>query len=318
MVISGQSETESPFHPGEKAIQSKLGVQKRSEKVGKDFIREYLTEEHQEFFSQLPYVIVGTVDSSGDVWASILVGKPRFIEVKSDRYIQVKAKPLSGDPLESILAEGIDIGMLGIEFAARRRNRLNGKVSAIDADGFEVSVIQSFGNCPQYIQARTIEELSIKDSSLIREIASFEEVGSNLIKSSDTLFIATAYQAESAGSAGGVDISHRGGKPGFVRIDGDSILTIPDFRGNNFYNTLGNIQLNPHAGLLFIDFATGDLLSVTGDAEIVWSGEEIERYEGAERLVRFHLKKGYWMPNILNMRWTSPQFSPQLKKTGSW
>ena len=71
-----------------------------------------------------------------------------------------------------------------------------------------------------------------------------------------------------------VDVSHRGGKPGFVRVGDDGTLTIPDFVGNFLFNTLGNLLLNPRAGLVIADFGTGDMLFLSGVTEIVWSGPE--------------------------------------------
>ena len=318
MTDPGWSLTESPFHPGELAIQARLGIQERIDRMGRRFIREYITEQLQQFFAQLSYVIVGTVDESGNPWASILVGKPGFVSTPSDRTLQVNAKPLTGDPLSRNLVEGIDIGLLGIELENRRRNRINGVVSSINSDRFEVSVTQSFGNCPQYIQARSFEYVEIhEDKSQIAEINSFGTIEHNLIASADTFFIATAYQDKLAGVTKGADVSHRGGKPGFVRIDDASTLTIPDFHGNCYFNTLGNIELNPHAGLLFVDFIGGDLLYLTGKAEIIWSGAD-SIYAGAEQLIRFHLERGYLAKETLPLRWTPPEFSPQLKKTGSW
>ncbi|MDY7023811.1 MAG: pyridoxamine 5'-phosphate oxidase family protein, partial [Cyanobacteriota bacterium] len=116
----------------------------------------------------------------------------------------------------------------------------------------------------------------------------------------------------------GVDVSHRGGKPGFVRIDQNNTLTVPDFVGNCHFNTFGNIELNPHAGLLFIDFEQGNLLYLTGDAEVIWEGAEIATYEGAERLFRFQLEKGYRVEGSLPLRCSNPEYSPFLKNTGSW
>ena len=320
MASPGWLRTESPFHAGELAIQAKLGIKDRMDRQGRRMIREYLIEQHQKFFAQLSYVIVGTVDNSGSPWTSILIGKPGFLTVLNDKTLRVTAKLASTDPLSNNLAAGIDIGLLGIELSNRRRNRINGVVSAIDSNGFEISVRQSFGNCPQYIQARTFESLETQSdvSQPAEEISLFRESQRNLIAGADTFFITTAYQDESAGIAQGVDVSHRGGKPGFVRIDGDKTLTIPDFSGNDHFNTLGNIELNPATGLLFIDFERGDLLYLTGTAEIIWSGSEIETYKGAEQLIRFHLDRGYLVKASLNLRWSDPEFSPFLERTGSW
>ncbi len=171
-------------------------------------------------------------------WASILVGAPG-LSAPSDRTLQVVAKPLFGDPLSSILADDINIGLLGIELHTRRRNRLNETVTGTHTDSFEVRVKQTFGNCPQYIQARRFK-LDQDGRSLpksVHQITALGTIEETMITTADTFFIATAYQDNAAGAAKGVDVSHRGGKPGFVRIDDHQTLTIPDFSGNGHFNT---------------------------------------------------------------------------------
>jgi hypothetical protein len=103
-----------------------------------------------------------------------------------------------------------------------------------------------------------------------------------------------------------------------VRIDNPQSLTIPDFSGNFHFSTLGNLELNPHAGLLFIDFDRGDLLYLTGTATVIWDGPEVATYAGAERLLRFYLSNGYRVEGSLPLTWSNPEFSPFLNHTGSW
>jgi predicted pyridoxine 5'-phosphate oxidase superfamily flavin-nucleotide-binding protein len=314
MAIPGWTRTESPFHAGELAIQARLGVQERMNQQGRRVIREFLPDQHRQFFAQLPYVMVGTVDTTGYPWASMLVGNPGFLSTPDEYTLQVSTQPLFGDPLATNLAVGIDIGLLGIELPTRRRNRMNGIVTATHADGFAVQIRQTFGNCPQYIQARRSEWVEV-DPTMPKPIYPVEQLGEldqAMIATADTFFIATAYQAESAGMASGVDVSHRGGKPGFVRIAGNRTLTVPDFVGNYHFNTFGNLALNPHAGLLFIDFTEGDLLYLTGTAEVIWEGAELLAYEGAARLLRFQLHRGYRVEGSLPLRWSAPEFSPFL------
>jgi uncharacterized protein len=310
----------SPFHQGELAIQARLGVQEQMDKQGRRVIRDYLPEQFRQFFAQLPYVIVGTVDKTGNPWASILVGNLGFLSTPSDRTLKVIAQPLLGDPLANNLTKGIDIGFLGIELPTRRRNRINGIVMNTHPDGFEVQVKQTFGNCPQYIQARQFEgaEVPLTTATPPYRIEQFGEIERGMITKADTFFIATAYQSPSAGAASGVDVSHRGGKPGFIKIEDDRTLTIPDFSGNHHFNTFGNLELNPHAGLLFINFAKGNLLYLTGKAEVIWEGNEILTYTGAERLLRFHLQIGYRVDRSLPLCWSEPELSPFLNPTGSW
>jgi uncharacterized protein len=310
---------ESPFHAGELAIQARFGAQERMDKQARRMVRDYLPEQHQQFFAQLSYLIVGTVDTVGNLWASILVGEPGFLSSPNEHTLRVAAQPLFGDPLATILAEGSDIGLLGIELHTRRRNRLNGTITAIHADGFDVHVGQSFGNCPQYIQSRMFE--LVESDSTIPKVHQFTTLGTAeraIITAADTFFIATAYQDESAGAARGVDVSHRGGKPGFVRIDDDGTLTVPDFSGNCHFNTFGNLELNPRAGLLFVDFDSGDLLYLTGTAEVIWEGTEAINYAGAERLFRFRPVRGDRIESSLPLRWSNPKFSPFLEHMGSW
>ncbi|MBW4468018.1 MAG: pyridoxamine 5'-phosphate oxidase family protein [Pegethrix bostrychoides GSE-TBD4-15B] len=312
--MTGWPYSESPFHAGERAIQAQLGVQERLDRQGRRVIRDYLLEQHQQFFAQLTYVIIGTVDAEGRPWVSILVGEPGFLASPDPYRLNITAHPLFGDPLADQLTAGVDIGLLGIELHTRRRNRLNGYVTNVYSDGFQVQVRQSFGNCPQYIQARRFEwhKPDLTLPQLAHRFNRLAELEQAMITASDTFFIATAYQSESAGAASGIDVSHRGGNPGFVRIDSDQTLTIPDFSGNLHFNTFGNLALNPRAGLLFIDFEQGNLLYLVGTAEVIWQGEEIAAYAGAERLLRFRLEQGIWVEHSLPLRGSPPEFSPFL------
>ena len=75
------------------------------------------------------------------------------------------------------------------------------------------------------------------------------------------------------------------------------------------FNTLGNITLNPNTGLLFIDFERNRTLQITGRAEIVWDGAQIEQYPGAERLVRFEMEAVIETQNALPFTWTFDSYS---------
>jgi uncharacterized protein len=312
--------TDSPFHAGEQAVQSRLGVRQQAEAQGRRIIRDYLPEQHRQFFAQLPYLIVGTVDFTGSPWASILIGQPGFVTTPDAFNLKVTGQPLWGDPLATILAPSIEIGILGIELHTRRRNRLSGIVKVVDTEGFQIEVRQSFGNCPQYIQARNFT-FPANDPHRQPAVSDFSKLGTaekSIITTSDTFFIATAYLDLANSTTGGVDISHRGGKPGFVDVDDDRTLIIPDFSGNKHFNTFGNLELNPRAGLLFIDFDQGHLLYLTGEAKVIWQGDEVDRYAGAERLLVFCLDRGYRVSSGLPGCWSTPIFSPYLHGTGSW
>ena len=312
---------ESPFHAGEVAMQQAAGVAERMHELGPRVIRDHMPDQHREFFEQLPTLLVGSVDAQQRPWASMLAGLPGFIETADAQHLRVGALPAHDDPLRAQLRVGATLGLLGIEPQTRRRNRMNGTVIALDDEGFELRVDQSFGNCPQYIQARAPEWVGwhAQAGGTRAEQARLSPAAAGLIAQADTLFIATAAPGQ------GADVSHRGGKPGFVRVDHGAddraegtVLTMPDFRGNFFFNTLGNIVANPRAGLLFVDHASGGTLQLTGRAEVILSGPELESFTGALRLVRVHVDEGVWTPRALPLRWSAPQPATQLAATGSW
>ena len=111
-------------------------------------------------------------------------------------------------------------------------------------------------------------------------------------------------------------MSHRGGRPGFVGVHGNT-LAIPDFRGNRFYNTLGNLLGEPRAGLLFIDFPSGDLLQLQGRAEIDWAPGN-SGPEGAERLWRVRIDRGWRRRGAFPFAWTFGDYAPTTLRTGVW
>ncbi|WP_017300575.1 pyridoxamine 5'-phosphate oxidase family protein [Nodosilinea nodulosa] len=320
MAIPGWQRPESPFHAGERAIQGKLGGVERMDTLGRRMIRDFLPEQHQQFYAQLSYLMVGSVDGEGNPWASILVGEPGFVASLDDRTLAISARPLFGDPLNDTLIAGANLGFLGIELHTRRRNRVNGVVKAIHSGGFDVQVGQTFGNCPKYIQSRRFDlrEFDPAEARPIHALTALGDAEREAIAAADTFFIATAYLAESAGAAKGVDVSHRGGNPGFVQVEGNT-LTVPDFAGNCHFNTFGNIELNPRAGLTFIDFATGHMLYLTGIAEVIWDSDpKTAAYAGAERLLRFHMTQGLRVESSLPLTWSTPEVSPFLETTGPW
>jgi predicted pyridoxine 5'-phosphate oxidase superfamily flavin-nucleotide-binding protein len=144
----------SPWHDGERAMQARAGVAERMARVSGRAIRDFMPDQHRDFFAQLPFIVVGSVDRDGWVWASLLAGRPGFATSPDPRSLTIAALPVSGDPLACALMLRAKLGLLGIELPTRRRNRLNGSVVALDGASFTVAVEQSFGNCPQYIQAR--------------------------------------------------------------------------------------------------------------------------------------------------------------------
>jgi len=314
----------SGWHAGERALQSRAGVANRMAELGSRVLRDHMPEQHRAFFAQLPFLVTGSIDDEDQPWASVLAAPPGFAHSPDPRHLRVDALPAPGNPLGDTLHAGASIALLGIEPHTRRRNRLNGWVTQRDAGGFSVEVGQSFGNCPKYIQARA--PVFVEDAvAAPRWHASthMDEAARRMVASADTFYIATAHPLARHGTGDmramhGVDVSHRGGRPGFVRLDGDRTLSAPDFAGNFFFNTLGNIAIHAKAGLLFIDFANGDLLHLAVNAQVIWDGPEVEAFAGAQRLLRMQVESVLHRPGALPLRWGAAELSPHLEGTGDW
>lgn len=257
------------FHAGEVKAQELAGV-----RASYGAIRDFMPDQHRIFFGERPFMLAATLDADGSPRARLLSGAPGFVDSPDPVTLRIAA--------ETELRAGDAIGLLGLDFNTRRRNRANGVVRS-NADGeLMVTVLESFGNCPQHITVRDASAAQARP----RTAHAFSGLdGREMIARADTFFVATT------GGVHGVDISHRGGPPGFVSVEGDT-LSVPDFNGNRYFNTLGNLLIDPRAALLFIDFDSGDVLELQGRAEILWNeGPALPGSQGG-RGWRFRAERG--------------------------
>lgn len=321
MSTSSIVASSSPWHAGEIALQRNVGVAERMDDIGRRVLRDHLIDQHRAFYPQLPFIVLGSVDAEGNAWATLRAATPGFLASPDPHTLSVALEREAADPADAGMDDGQSIGMLGIELHTRRRNRLNGTINRASASSFHVHVGQSYGNCPQYIQLRDFD--FVRNPSIQTDVppirsSHLDKRAQQMIAAADTAFVAS--YADRDNGERQVDASHRGGKPGFIRVDESGVLTIPDFAGNLFFNTLGNILANGKAGLVFADFETGDLLQLSGDAEVVLDSPEIAAFQGAERLWRFTLRHVVRRPDALALRWSSRRDgqSPNSLMTGSW
>jgi predicted pyridoxine 5'-phosphate oxidase superfamily flavin-nucleotide-binding protein len=286
--------TATPWHAGEVALQERAGSAGRLAAAGPRVLRDHMPDQHREFFAELPLLLAGTLDADGQPWASALVGRPGFVHSPAPDLLRIAAAPLPHDPLASTLAEGRPIGLLGIQHHTRRRNRMNGWVRAHGPEGFTVAVGQSFGNCPKYIDPRELRHApGAAGATRLTESGRLDAAAQAIVRAATTFYIASAHPqaARSTDPAEGVDISHRGGPAGFVRLAGDDELLVPDYLGNAFFNTLGNLQLEPRCGLLFLDPAAGERLQIAATASLQWDGPAVQAIPGAQRLLRLRVDR---------------------------
>ena len=305
---------DTTWHPGEQALQARSGMRERMAEIGPQVIRDHMPDQHRELFGKLPTMLLGALDAAGQPWATMLAGPPGFVATPDARTMTISTTLDGQDPaLAALRAQGAGapVGLLGLEPHTRRRNRMNGRLAAMSEGGLEVTVVQSFGNCPKYIQARDPLRWEAAPPALAQPLdPTLDARALASIEAADTVFIASASApVPGGGRAEGVDVSHRGGPPGFVavqrRLHGGVELLIPDFPGNRFFMTLGNLLRHPRAGLLVPDYASGELLHLAADAEVVWRDDA--------RGLRLRVTAGLRRPGALPWRWSAAQLAPQFE-----
>jgi predicted pyridoxine 5'-phosphate oxidase superfamily flavin-nucleotide-binding protein len=255
------------YHDGERAVQARAGVQVQAERNGRG-IRRSIPDVAAEFLAERRFVVAGSIGDDGRVWCSLLVGGPGFLVAADEHTLVVEAMPASTDPLASVEV-GDQIGLLAIEPATRRRMRVNGAVQEVRADALVVAADEVISNCPRHITRRPVDAVVTANAGSphrpvqVADHLSTEQVWN--VATADTFFLATT-----APDGRGVDASHRGGEPGFVTVVDDRHLAWPDFNGNAMFMTLGNLELDPRAGLVVVDWETGATLQLSGTARVEW------------------------------------------------
>jgi hypothetical protein len=257
------------------------------------------------FLAAQSFAVLVARDDDGTLWASPLTGEPGFLD-GHERMLSVRAALSAGDPLRSLPA-GQPVAMIAIDLERRRRFRVNGWLSSVSASKLVVEVEEAYGNCPSYIQQRAVEPRQVDAGETARPVlardGTLSAAAEELVRAADTFFLGTEHPER------GADASHKGGDPGFVRVEGADLLW-PDYVGNNMFNSLGNLAADSAAAVVFLDFAGGRVLQLSGAAEVEWRPEDPSAGDASTgRWVRFRPSAGVLRSSSVRAE-TAPRMSP--------
>ena len=257
--------TVTGFHEGELAAQRRAGVELEAKRLEGMLDRSSLSAGAAKFLATQSFIALTARDGDGVLWTSPLVGPPGFLR-GNDELLRISSAPRESDPLHGMPGEQ-QVGLIAIDFATRRRMRLNGVLAATEGPGLAVHIEQAYGNCPQYIHRRAVDVpgLAATPPDHVRRTRVLDWAAEAMIVGSDTFFLGTTHPTR------GSDASHRGGPAGFVRVDSPTQLWWPDYPGNNMFNSFGNLAVDDEAALLFADFVTGATLHLSGRAKVRWT-----------------------------------------------
>jgi predicted pyridoxine 5'-phosphate oxidase superfamily flavin-nucleotide-binding protein len=259
------------FHDGELAVQRQAGVTTEAARLTGMLAPADLRGGIGRFLAGRTFAALTARDRDGRLWISPLAGPAGFLRPDSATGLEIATAPVPGDPLHGLTA-GQPAGLLVMEFAGRRRVRVNGTLVRAGADGLRIEAEQAYGNCPQYIGQRFLEPVAA-GRALVRRTPGLSADDRALIRAADTFLLGTTHPDR------GNDASHRGGTQGFVRVE-NGRLWWPDYPGNNMFNSFGNLAVDPAAALLVADFGTGRTLHLSGTATVDWTGPGIAGDDG--------------------------------------
>ncbi len=296
----------NPFHSGELEAQARAGVGDVA-RWAAGFVRDHMPEQHRAFHSALPFLVLAGGDGNGRTWVTVVEGADGFVRSPDPYRIEMLTTLDKADPLFAACSSGAEVGVLGIDLATRRRNRFSGYLRP-DGESYVIDVRQTFGNCPQYINERSWTRAAVgaPPSASLTEALTDQQIA--LIGVADTMFIGSGHKELDGAASNGYDASHRGGAPGFVRVVDSRHLQIPDYSGNNFFNTIGNLVSDSRVGLLFVDFETGGLLHISGRATIDWNPQD-EGGPEVRRMITVAIDIVLARPEAIALRWLRPENS---------
>ncbi|KAK1832464.1 putative oxidoreductase [Podospora conica] len=320
------------WHKGEQAAHALLRSPSSS---GRNPTYPGLPPSYAHRLASCPLLAVGALDAAGRPWASLWTGSPAgergFVGPVGDGVLGVQAfvDEDGGDPVVEAIFEGVEAGEggvvrpeggkvvagLGIDLETRDRVKVAGRVVVAKKGGggevqVAVGVEESLGNCPKYLNGRVVVPRTGGQGAA--EVTwRFGEGGPmgaevlGVLGGADMFFLATV-----EGEGGSMDVNHRGGPRGFVRVErneggaGGVVVVYPEYSGNRLYQSLGNLLGDGEGriGVVVPDFETGDVLYLTGKAEVV-AGEEAGRVmPHAKVVVRIVVEDGRFVRDGLPFR----------------
>ncbi|KAI1141598.1 hypothetical protein F5Y05DRAFT_373194 [Hypoxylon sp. FL0543] len=329
----------SQFHAGEQAIHRLLHIPQRGNPTNHG-----LPAPHGYRISQSPLVAFGALDRGGRPWATIWGGEAGFCRPIARGVLGVQATTdVNHDPVLRGLLENEESGkvvddavvqpdggrlMAGLSMDLETRDRVKimgrmvvGTVNLTEPGVGDLQlafqVEECLGNCPKYITRKHVVPHIPKPELVSGEIGKSDPLPKEaleVISKADMFFIASKFGDRS------MDTNIRGGAPGFVRVlrnspathdgGGGVSLVYPEYSGNRLYQTLGNLQQNPEAGLVIPNFETGDVLYLTGKTTIL-VGEKAGKVMPRTKLaVRIDVLQARFVKNGLPFRGTNIEYSP--------
>ena len=296
------AEAPKTLHAGEMRIHRAMGVPPEVSASVPQWADTELDVGKARFFAAMPFVVFASTDAAGSPWVSVVTcvdASEPLLEATAANAMSLRARTSANDPVVGCLRAATSAtpwAAVAIDFSERQRVLVEGLIRrsrvTLAADQAvleaELTVQTTTGNCPKYIAVKDVRvTASLAPASAsaaaaaaaaasaaavgtthLASLASLDADACKLIADADTFFVATRHVAPDGRVR--MHVNHRGGPKGFARVGtrGASIAW-PEYSGNRKYTSLGNIESDGVAGVVFVDWTTGDALHVTGTARVL-------------------------------------------------
>jgi predicted pyridoxine 5'-phosphate oxidase superfamily flavin-nucleotide-binding protein len=206
-----------------------------------------------DFYANADLFVFATVDDDGALRFGALSGAAPLVEVTDEGVLLPPNLRFEGNPAQ--------LGSIAINLAQRNRTRINGPLVR-QGDRLLVQANEEIINCRKYIAPSMPLEGGAHAGPESRKPVAIDDARlAEVIARTETAFLA------SVNPDGQPDVSHRGGPPGFIRLDVASRrLTWPELIGNGMFKSTGNVRATGTASLLVLDIESGDAYELSGRA----------------------------------------------------
>ncbi|KAK5166942.1 uncharacterized protein LTR77_007671 [Saxophila tyrrhenica] len=322
-----------PWHDGEEQMRKALHVPDHDNPTV-----PALSPQLANHLQIAPLIAIGTLDKEGRPWTTLWGnGDKGFAQPVGQGVIGIRT-PVTGkhDPVveelvgkeakgDVVREEGTGrmVSGLTIDLETRKRVKMYGRMVAgalsireDEATDHEehvaevqlvIKIEQSLGNCPKYLNKKHIVP-AISKPELVSDSLKLPQQALDLLEKADLFFISSSQHDQD------MDTNHRGGPPGFMRVvsndDPGAALVYPEYSGNRLYQTLGNLQVNPLAGVCVPDFETGDMLYFTATTNILVGKDAAALLPRSNLAIKLTITASRFVTNALPFRGVEGERSP--------
>jgi hypothetical protein len=269
------------YHAGQIAVQTEANTRPVADRLA-----QWVGPVGQ-FASVADLFVLAAADAEGKLRFASVSGAAPLVAFEGGRAIRFPELRLDWAP-EATLAGGIAISL-----AQLRRARINGPLVLGD-EGWTLEADEAFTNCRKYVApSMAVDDEPHAGPSMREPVALDDAWLLDMVARAETSFLA------SISPEGQPDVSHRGGLPGFLRLDtAAGTLAWDEYVGDGMLKSAGNVRATGRVSLLVLDLTTGDAAELTGTAAYT----TVRRYEEAREDALEQHKDRYPVQGAMSMR----------------